>query len=305
MRKLLLVSMLSIGACAPAPEDEPAPVLDEDMFGRWDATVLGDASYPMWFELAKQGDVFSGRLQPRAGHALPFEGLTATGASFRAIVSGTLYEGEVDGNSFRGTGSSGDERFEWTAVRAPELAATADPVWGEPMELFNRVDLTGWTTRYPDLENHWQAEDGVLVNAESGSGLMTEATFGDFKLHLEVNVPEGSNSGIYLRGRHEIQVQDDHGKQAHNLNMGGIYGQITPTENAALPANEWQSFDITLLGRWVTVVLNGATIIDHQEIPGITGEALDSNEGDPGPILFQGNHGRILYRNIVLTPTTP
>ena len=142
------------------------------------------------------------------------------------------------------------------------------------------------------------------MNEESGDALMTTDKFGNFKLHIEVNVPAGSNSGIYLRGRHEVQVQDDHGNPPHNRNMGGIYGQVTPTSNPALVAGEWQVFDITLLGRWVTVELNGETIIDHQEIPGITGEALDANEGEPGPILLQGNHGRVLYRNIVLTPTT-
>ena len=131
---------------------------------------------------------------------------------------------------------------------------------------------------------------------------MTEAKFQDFQLHVEVMVPEGSNSGIYLRGRYEVQVQDDHGKEPHARGMGGIYGQVTPVENAALPAGEWQSFDITLVGRTVTVVLNGKTIIDGQEIPGITGGALDSREAEPGPIFLQGDHGRILYRNLVLTP---
>ncbi len=131
---------------------------------------------------------------------------------------------------------------------------------------------------------------------------MTEASFEDFQLHVEVLVPEGSNSGIYLRGRYEVQVQDDHGKEAHARGMGGIYGQVTPAENASLPAGEWQSFDITLLGRLVTVVLNGKTIIDREEIPGITGGALDSREAEPGPIFLQGDHGRILYRNLVLTP---
>ena len=87
--------------------------------------------------------------------------------------------------------------------------------------------------------------------------------------------------------------------------MGGIYGQVTPTENAAKPAGEWQNFEITLLGRWVTVVLNEVTIIDHQEIPGITGGALNSAEDTPGPLLLQGDHGEISYRNIVLTPALP
>ena len=140
------------------------------------------------------------------------------------------------------------------------------------------------------------------MNEDSGSDLVTEASFQDFQLHAEVMVPEGSNSGIYLRGRYEVQVQDDYGKEPHTRGMGGIYGQVTPAENASLPAGEWQTFDITLVGRTVTVVLNGKTIIDKKEIPGTTGGALDSREAEPGPIFLQGDHGRILYRNLVLTP---
>jgi hypothetical protein len=148
----------------------------------------------------------------------------------------------------------------------------------------------------------WVAEDGVLVNKDKGVDLLTEATFDDFKLHIEVNCPAESNSGIYLRGRYEIQVQDDYGKEAHSRHLGGLYGRITPTENAAKPAGEWQVFDITLLGRWVTVELNGKLIIDHKEIAGITGGALDSKEGEPGPLMLQGDHGAVSYRNIILRP---
>ncbi len=273
------------------------------MFGRWDVTVHGENSYPLWFELTGDRGALGGRLQPRGGHALAFERVEASGDTLSMTVGETSYEGVFDGDTWKGTGSRGETSFEWTAVRAPVLAAPDNPTWGEPIELFNGEDLTGWVL-LPGGENQWRAEDGVLVNEESGANFRTKESFDDFKLHIEVNVPEHSNSGIYLRGRHEIQVQDDHGKEPHNRNMGGVYGQVTPTSNPALPAGEWQSFDITLLGRCVTVELNGETIIDHQEIPGITGGALDANEGDPGPIYLQGDHGRILYRNIVLTPAS-
>jgi hypothetical protein len=132
--------------------------------------------------------------------------------------------------------------------------------------------------------------------------LVSKRTFTDFKLHIEVNVPPQGNSGIYLRGRHEVQVQDDYGKAPCDRCMGGIYGQVRPTANAAKPAGEWQSYDITFVGRHVTVVLNGVTIIDNREIPGITGGALDSNEGEPGPIMLQGDHTGVKYRNIRITP---
>ncbi len=232
------------------------------------------------------------------------ENVEAKGAHLMWSVEDTTYHSNLEGEQIHGTLTNADGApLEWTAVRAPPLPAAEAPVWGEPIELFNGADLTGWKPRHTDAPNFWRADNGVLVNEDAGTDLITEASFEDFRLHIEVRVPTGSNSGIYLRGRYEVQVQDDHGKEPHARHMGGIYGQVTPTSNAALPAGEWQTLDITLLGRWVTVVLNGETIIDHQEIPGITGGALDSNEFEPGPIFLQGDHGKVLYRNIVLTPT--
>jgi hypothetical protein len=105
-----------------------------------------------------------------------------------------------------------------------------------------------------------------------------------------------------LRGRYEIQVMDSYGLPPESHRLGGLYGFIGPSENAGKPRGEWQTYDITLLGRYVTVVLNGKTIIDDKEIPGITGGALNSREAQPGPLLLQGDHGKVSYRNIVLIP---
>ncbi|MDH5344763.1 MAG: DUF1080 domain-containing protein, partial [Gammaproteobacteria bacterium] len=112
----------------------------------------------------------------------------------------------------------------------------------------------------------------------------------------------GSNSGIYLRGRYEVQIQDDRGKALDPLRIGGIYGFIAPSANAAKAAGEWQTYDIRLVGRRVTVSLNGEEILRDREIPGITGGALDSDEASPGPLMLQGDHGPIEYRNIIITP---
>jgi hypothetical protein len=84
--------------------------------------------------------------------------------------------------------------------------------------------------------------------------------------------------------------------------LGGVYGLLSPNEMVAKDAGEWQTYDITLVGRRVTVVANGVTIIADQVIPGITGGAIDSREGEPGPILIQGDHGPVDYRNIIITP---
>ena len=298
------VLVLALAACGGGPaQTEPPDAFDRTMLGRWDVTAEAEETYPLWFELVERDGGVTGRLQGRVGHALELERAQASGTSLSMTSDGTTYEGELSQGILRGTGHPREGMiFKWTAVRAPKLPAPEAAPWGAPIELFNGRDLKGLRRRHLSQPNHWKAEKGVLVNEASGTDLVTEGTYENFRLHVEVNVPEGSNSGIYLRGRYEIQVQDDYGKEPDSLRMGAVYGQVTPTENAALPAGEWQSFDITLLGRFVTVVLNGKTIIENQEIPGITGGALDSREAEPGPIFLQGDHGRILYRNLVLTP---
>ena len=145
-------------------------------------------------------------------------------------------------------------------------------------------------------------ESGVLKSPKSGANLVTDDTFMDFKLHIEFRYPKGSNSGIYLRGRYEIQIVDSKGLEPSDILFGGVYGFLTPNEMVAKDADEWQSYDITLIGNRVTIVANGSSIITDQIIPGITGGALDSNEGDSGPFLIQGDHGPIEFRNIIVTP---
>jgi hypothetical protein len=187
----------------------------------------------------------------------------------------------------------------FTGVRAPALRH-AEPMWGAPVPLFNGKDLTGWQAIGA---NQWTVVNGVLTSARPGSNLRTSQLFTDFKLHVEFRVPKGGNSGIYLRGRHEVQVEDSKGMELDSHHEGGVYGFLTPNEDAALAPGEWQAVDITLVGRLVTIVLNGHAIIVQQEIPGITGGALDSDEGSPGPILLQGDHSTIEYRKVVLTPS--
>ena len=163
----------------------------------------------------------------------------------------------------------------------------------------NGKDLSGWQTTGI---SKWKAENGILVNAGSGSNIMTDQHFSDFKLHIEFRYPKGSNSGVYLRGRYEIQIVDSKGMEASRDYLGAIYGFIAPLEMMAKDAGEWQTYDVTLTGRLVTLSVNGVNVICNQEIPGITGGAINSNEGEPGPIMIQGDHGSIEFRNILITP---
>jgi len=182
------------------------------------------------------------------------------------------------------------------------------------ISLFNEQDLTGWHKRHPGAPNHWRAEDGLLRNVEGGgSDIYTEWTFTDFDLHVEFRVPPGSNSGVYLQGIYEIQVDDCFGQALRNTMCGAIYGQITPSQNAAKPAGEWQSFDVNfraatldddgqIVPARVTVVFNGVKIIEDAEIHGITGAAMSDRILEPGPLMFQGDHGPVDYRNVKVRP---
>ena len=210
------------------------------------------------------------------------------------------FEGSMDGDVLKGTMLyTNGQTYNWVATRAPKLEYTKNPKWGKPIKLFNGKDLSGWKAMG---ENQWIVESGVLKSPRSGSNLVSEQKFNDFKLHLEFKYPEGSNSGVYLRGRYEVQIMDGQGTEPSDVEYSGVYGFLTPNEVVAKAAGEWQEYDITLIGRRVTIVANGTTVISDQIIPGITGGALDSKEGEPGPLYFQGDHGPIEFRNIIVTP---
>ena len=154
-------------------------------------------------------------------------------------------------------------------------------------------------------------QDGILVNHPvqqeaqahlSFGNLRTEQEFEDFNLTLETRVVKGGNSGVYLRGIYEVQVMDSYGHKLDPHNMGAIYSRITPSVSAEKPPGEWQTLDMTLVDRHVTVILNGAKIIDNAALLGCTGGALWSDESRPGPIYLQGDHTGIEYRNVVLRP---
>lgn len=213
-----------------------------------------------------------------------------------------------------GTGVS---RNEFNGKRIPPLPAKPDLAkvkYGTPIELFNGTNLDGWKLTNPNDTNGWSVENGILINRPvqkegqrriSFGNLRTEADFEDLNLKLEVNVPEKGNSGVYLRGIYEVQISDSYGRNLDSHNMGGIYSRITPRVNAEKPADQWQSLNITLLDRHVTVVLNDKVIIDNEPLLGCTGGALWSDQLRPGPIYLQGDHTGIRYRRIVLTPIIP
>jgi hypothetical protein len=215
-------------------------------------------------------------------------------------VEAELKDGKLVGTLNQPNG----EIVNFVGVKAPKLINTTEPVFGKPMAIFNGKNLEGWETIGREdrikKESQWVVENGVMKSPKSGANIKTTQNFGNFKLHVEFRVPEGSNSGVYLRGRYEAQITDGFGVEPSVDELGGIYGFLKPLEMTAKKASEWQSYDIILVGRIVTLMLNGKTVIYKSEIPGITGGAIDSNESELGPIMFQGDHGPIEFRNITI-----
>lgn len=282
----------------------------ETVEGRWDIVIESDGkSQPSWLEIEHSGvSTLVGRFVYSGGSARPISVINVSNGKYtftippqwEKVARNIDFEFELVGDQLKGTMVFVDGKtYNWTAQRAPSLKRTAEPTWDKPIKLFNGVDLKGW---HANGDNQWVVEGGILRSKKSGANIVSDQTFNDFKLHVEFRCPSGSNSGVYLRGRYEVQIADDKGKEASKGLFGAIYGFIKPNEMAAKDATEWQTFDITLIGRMVTVVANGKTVISNQEIPGITGGALDSKEGEPGPIYFQGDHGPIDFRSVVITP---
>jgi hypothetical protein len=196
------------------------------------------------------------------------------------------------------------EQIRWTGVRAPKFKQidAAKLKSGKPVELFNAKDLSGWRPLHANRPIEWQVADGITKNVPGAVDIFTEQKFWNFKLHAEYRVGLKSNSGIGLRGRYEVQILEDYGRPVSLHGNGALYSRILPTTNASKPANEWQTFDITLIENRVSVVLNGTNIIDDKEIDGLTAVAIDPHEAEPGPIIIQGDHGAVEFRKLTLTP---
>jgi hypothetical protein len=278
--------------------------------GRWDLVITKSGkALPSWLEVRHSGaHTLVGRFVYAGGSARPVSEVKFNDGKFSFSIPPqwepeTTYlefDGAIQGDSLKGTMLFVDGKiYNWVGSRAPSLRRTKNPAWGKPVKLFNGTDLKGW---HALGENQWIVESGILKSPKSGANLVTDDSFVDFKLHVELRYPKGSNSGIYLRGRYEVQIADSKGMEPDDGQFAGVYGFLPPNEMVAKDPGEWQTFDITLIGRRVTVVANGASVITDAVIPGITGGALNSKEGAPGPILIQGDHGPIEFRNIVITP---
>ena len=301
----------SQNAKPPASSAASAAEAIKPFLGRWDLTVKTPTEErPSWIEISEDQGQAKGLMTGFWGHATPtgaiqvkdgeieFSAPEGEGFSDGAQIKGKLTDGQLAGTVTDPKGGA----WQWTGQKAPSLKREAAPEWGKPIRLFNGKNLDGW--KFSNPAHVWDVKNGMLVKNATSSEIISTAKFEDFKLHVEFKCEGSCNSGVYLRGRYEVQIAAGPGGELPpNRSMGAIYGFIAPDPAPAATLGKWHSYDITFVGRTVTVVYDGQTIINQQEIPGITGGALDSDEGAPGPIYFQGGeHGQVAFRNIVITP---
>jgi hypothetical protein len=315
---LALITVIWLGAAAHSQNDKSATSSSDSakpLLGRWDLTLKApDREYPSWLELREENGHLTAQMVGRWGNARPLPSAELSNGHLKFVSpkeeedskTDMVFEGTLTGKILSGTTNAPDGKtWQWTGRKAPVLKRTSPPNWASPIPLFNGKDLTGWHEDKPGASPAWKVENGTLITPGNGPELINDSKFEDFKLHVEFNCGPQSNSGVYLRGRYEVQIETDSDAEPPSHHTGGVYGFLAPTPELPRKPAEWQTYDITLIGRLVTVVQNGKAIIDNKEIPGITGGALDSHEELPGPIYLQGTEkGRVMFRNIVITPAS-
>jgi hypothetical protein len=313
LRAAVLAVMVAGTMSAQGDKSAPDTAAQKAFLGRWDLTLrASDRDYPSWLELREENGQLKAEMTGRWGNPRPLPSAEIVGGKLKFVSPkeeegskhDLVFEGTLTGKTLSGTLVGPDDKtWQWTGRRAPSLRRVTPSVWGAPVTLFNGKDLTGWHEEKAGTRPAWKVENGELVTPGNGPELINNSKFEDFKLHVEFNIGPDSNSGVYLRGRYEVQVETDSPNEPPSQRLGGVYGFLAPSPEPARTPDKWQTYDITLVGRMVTVVLNGVTIIDNKEIPGLTGGALDSHEELPGPIYLQGSEkGHVRYRNIVITP---
>jgi hypothetical protein len=303
---LILAAALAAQTPAAAPAASPYA-------GNWNLRITDatDTFVSGGFQIADKAGALSAGLVWRWGSYLPAKSVEVKDGVLRLTREenpGKIdsFEARLEGDTLKGQVTYPDGKVHhFEGKKAPLLLDRKAPVWGDAVTLFDGKTLTGWKLRDPQKKNGWAAQNGelVVVEPKDNADLVTEQSFKDLKLHVEFNVDLKSNSGVYLRGRYEIQILDnpDAKMAADSHGCGALYSRVAAKLDATKPAGEWQTYDITFVGRQLQVVLNGKEVL-NTVVEGITGGALDPFEDGPGPFMLQGDHGKVKFRNIVVTP---
>ncbi len=314
MRSTILAVLLSAAATLGAA--------DQDFNGRWNIEVPSQTrSRAWWLEVTGAGTSnLKGRFVGAPGGNMdPIPEMAIQGGELRfvfernygrgepkskqrGIYRARLAQGQLDG-IFEVEGYSGTTQ-KWIGRRAPVIPDKDDGSWkpGAPVALFNGKDLAGWKPMIANRPLGWEVVGGIMKNKAGANNLVSEAKFWNFELDCEFRLGKRTNGGIGLRGRYEVQVLEDRGRPLDTHSAASLYSRIVPAVNASKRPGKWQTYKIRLVGRQVTVVFNGKTVIDKGEVEGLTAMAHDWNEAVPGPISLQGDHGPVEIRKLVVTP---
>jgi hypothetical protein len=304
MLTFLTVAVLSVTMAAD----------DKAFLGRWTLMSSGDRPGAYWLEVKEEGGKLSALFLNRGGHPTPGENVRVEGDEL-IFLHGTgtqpkaEFRGKLAGDKLTATLKRGDQTLALNGGKAPTWPpsnANGNHTYGKPVMLFDGKSLEAFGVQNSTVPMNWSIEDGVMTNGEHANNLVSKEKFKDFKINAEYKVGPGTNSGIYLRGRYELQVLDEFGKPTFERGHMSIYGWKAADVNASKPAGEWQEMEAIVVGNHVTVTHNGKRVHDNAVLQAITGGALDNNELAPGPLMIQGDHSKVWFRKIVITPiTTP
>jgi hypothetical protein len=302
----LIVLGVAFGAAPTRAQSNP-------FLGKWNITGNPpNQENVYWLEVKDDGGKLSAMFLNRGGSPIPAEDVKIADGELSFVLPARndpkpSIKLRASGPKLTGTVASDGKAVEVTGERPPEWGAcdaNAKHTFGKPVALFDGTSLDAWGVQHEDKPKNWTIEDGTMTNTPPANNLVSNQKFKDFRLQAEYKLSPKGNSGIYLRGRYEMQVVDDAGKEPEAHGHMAIYARKAPDVNASKPAGEWQTTDITLVGNCVTIVLNGKTVQNNARIEGITGGALDAKETEPGPIMIQGDHEKVWFRKILVTPIT-
>jgi len=298
--------VLAIALAVQAPAKAPAA---DDYVGRWNVIITDatDTFVSGGIGIDKSGAGLTGALVWRSGSYAPVKSVEVVDGVLKIVRAAgenkqDLFEARLEKGLLKGQVTYPDGKIHhFEGRKAPLLTSFKTSGAWKTTKPFDGRTLDGWHLRDPKAKNGWAVENGelVVVEPKGNSDLVSDAKFQDMQLHLEFNVDPKSNSGVYLRGRYEVQILDNpDAKMALDTHgCGAVYSRLAPTMDATKPAGEWQTLDIEFIGRQIEIKLNGKTIV-KDAVEGITGGALSPWEGEPGPLMLQGDHGKVRFRNI-------
>lgn len=307
MRSKTILASLLLSVCLAAV----AAAQENPFLGKWDITGVGQySSYVYWLEVKMEDGKLTGYFLNRGGSVLKLPEIKIEDGELVFSPAGrpnakAVHRAKVEEGRLLGMMTQGQQQVPWIGVRPPQWGqynTNGRLKYGTPVALFDGRSLENFEGQIKDKELGWTIADGAMTNSPHANNLVSRHQFENFKIHCEYKLTEKSNSGIYLRGRYELQVLDDFGKEPEIHSHMALYSRVAPKVNASLPVGQWQTMEAIIVGNRVSVWLNGKKVQDNILIEGITGGALDANEADPGPIMLQGDHEKVWYRKVVVTP---